>query len=573
MDIHTHARPHLEVHSRTKGHSAVAGAAYRLGLRLYDERQKCWHDFQKRALGEEIVRALTVSPIGSPSWCTDPQELWNRVERAERRCDSQVARDYRIPVPFGLSDAQAGDLSEQMARFICDELHVPVSLGLHRDADRDALGNLKPSEKQGFHAHLYFPTRPLLDVADGTDGKGAASMGFGPKLHEFSKQHLGSAFIELLNCRWSELANDYARKAGSGSKYEYKSYKRLGINIQPQPTLGQSATAMERRGIYTNKGDSLREAMVMAQVYEKAHAGALKAQHAQALQDVRRDHGNNPHRQGGLLSTSTSIRFQGSKRPASAPPLITPRGSLAYRLRTSAPAPTTKEEVEELERSLVLIEALDKAFAVYHQLQNEMDELFKIIEASRAASLDSQFQVDSSREKRKVAQIRLRRWEDENRWRIKFLASVGGVPMATHEKLRQNVQLHDGHVQALKATMVTHAIDVAEMEQQVEGLKAKQAETLSTIRNKACALDDAKSELIPELLKALPPTDRSMLQEQLPTLFSDVKEGVDRDCKSQSATAVVMGGPAKARLKKESTPADLHEVLEGPARGHSKPSF
>ncbi|WP_201315125.1 MobA/MobL family protein [Dyella sp. EPa41] len=546
MDIHAHARPHLEVHSRSKGHSAVAGAAYRLGLRLYDERQKCWHNFEKCALGEEIVRALTVAPTGSPSWCMDPQELWNRVERAERRCDSQVARDYRIPVPLGLSDQDAGDLAEEMARFICEELHVPVSLGLHRDADRDALGNLKSIERQGFHAHLYFPTRPLLDVADGDDGKGAASMGFGPKLHEFSKQNLGSAFIELLNCKWSELANDYARKVGSSSKYEYKSYKRLGVTITPQPTLGRSATAMERRGIYTNKGDSLREAMVMAQVYEKAHAGALKVQHAQALQDVRRDHGSNPHRHFGLLATSTSIRFQGSKRPASAPPLITPRGSLAYRLRTSAPAPTTKEEVEELERSLVLIEALDKAFAVYHQLQNEMDELFKIIEASRAAKLDVEFQADRSREKRTVAQVRLRRWEDENRWRIKFLASVGGVPMATHEKLRQNVQLHDGHVQALKATMVTHAIDVGEMEQQVEGLRSKVVEVLSTIRDIMVKLHDMASMLLPELFRALPESDRTLLKEQLPTLMDVENPNEDEGPSSKPAPEKRLALPKNA---------------------------
>lgn len=121
MQIHTHARPHLEVHSRSKGHSSVAGCAYRLGLRLYDERAGVWHDYRKRELGEEIVRALTIAPPNAPAWATDPSILWNKVEQAEKRKDAQVARDYRIPIPHGLSDQDAGDLAETMARFICDE--------------------------------------------------------------------------------------------------------------------------------------------------------------------------------------------------------------------------------------------------------------------------------------------------------------------------------------------------------------------------------------------------------------------------------------------------------------------
>ncbi len=135
-----HARPHLQTHTRSKNHSAVAGAAYRLGLRLLDERTGISHDFRKRKVGEEIVRALTVAPPGAPAWATNPAQLWNRVERAEKRKDAQVARDYRIPIPLGLTDDQAGNLAEEMARFIANELHTPVSIGLHRDADRGGLG-------------------------------------------------------------------------------------------------------------------------------------------------------------------------------------------------------------------------------------------------------------------------------------------------------------------------------------------------------------------------------------------------------------------------------------------------
>lgn len=545
MQIHAHARPHLEVHSRSKGHSSVAGCAYRLGLRLYDERAGVWHDFRKRQLGEEVVRALTIAPPNAPTWATNPAQLWNRVEQAEKRKDGQVARDYRIPIPFGLSDKDAGDLSEEMARFICDELHVPVSLGLHRDADRDVLGNLKPAEAQGFHAHLYFPTRPLADVVDG-EGKEGEGTGFGPKLHEFSKQHLGAAFIELLNCRWSELATDYARKTGSNAKYEFKSYKRLGVNLTPQPTLGRSATAMERRGLYTNRGDSLREALVMAQVFEKAHAGALKAQHAQAVRDVTREAGKRSDAQPKptpAVSPRTlpqALTF-GKRKALAVQPIIARQGSLAYRLKASAPSPKTKEEFDDLERSLVLIEALDKAFAVYHELMQQLDEILKSIKVSRAAKLDAEFQADQSRGHRSVAKVRLARWEEDHRFRLRMFASMGGSPLPEHEQLRQEVRRHDEHVQALKQTVAHHASEVINADQEASALKAKQVEVLATIRSSLVKLHDQQSQLLPEIIKALPESDRALVKEQLPVLFPESEK--------------VEQGASEAELSRSSAPS------------------
>ena len=524
--MHQHARPHIETHTRSVGHSAVAGAAYRLGLRLYDERQKVWHDFRKRALGEEVVRALTLAPPGAPPWATDPAQLWNKVEASEKRKDAQLARDYRIPIPFGLSDSDAGDLAEEMARFIVETLHTPVSLGLHRDADRDALGELKLKDKQGFHAHIYFPTRRLPEVVEGDEGKDG-SQDFGAKLTVLSNKNTSAAFVEMLNCKWSELATDYARKTGSDLTYQFKSYKRLGVNITPQPTLGRSATAMERRGLYTNRGDSLREALVMAQVFEKAHAGALKAQHAQAVRDVAREASKRSEAQLGPMPTvlPRTLTLLGKRKASrTVQPIIARQGSLAYRLKASAPSPKTKEEADELERSLVLVEALDKAFAVYHELMKQLDEAMKAIQVARAAKLDAEFQADRSREHRSKGKVRLTRWEDDHRWQVRMFAGMGGSPLPEHERLRGDVRRHDEHVQSLKQTIARHASEVVRLDVEASALKAKQADALSTLRNSLVMLHDQQSTLLPEIIKALPDEDRALVQEQLPVLFPEVEK-------------------------------------------------
>ncbi len=252
MHIQFTARPHLSVHTRAKGHSSVAGAAYRLGLKLYDERTKKWHDYRKRKLGEEIVRALTVAPDGAPAWATDPAALWNGVESAEKRKDSQVARDYRFPVPLGLNDEQAGDLAEALARFIAEDLGTSVSLAVHRDSETDAFGVVKEDGKAGVHAHLYFPTRPLAV------GAIAGAPTFGAKLATFRNQEVGAACIERFNEKWSDLCNLIGGQAGLTTTFDHRSYKRMGVTRVAEPKLGQAATALERKGVATRNGAALR---------------------------------------------------------------------------------------------------------------------------------------------------------------------------------------------------------------------------------------------------------------------------------------------------------------------------
>lgn len=238
-----HARPHIETHNRSRGHSAVAGAAYRLGVSLWDARTGTRHAYARRRRGE-IVAAFTVAPDGAPAWATDPAQCWNRAEAAEKRKDAQVARDYRMPVPLGLDDQEAAAMAREMAEHIAARFAVPVSVGVHRDNPRDALGREKPDEKRGFHAHLYFPTRRL-------DGDG-----YGAKLTELSNKTTSAPLVDALNERWAALANTYTARAGLVADYDHRAHARDGDTAMP--TLGVAACAMERRGITTDKGDTMK---------------------------------------------------------------------------------------------------------------------------------------------------------------------------------------------------------------------------------------------------------------------------------------------------------------------------
>jgi len=135
----------------------------------------------------------------------------------------------------------------------------------------DVLGEKKMAEKVGYHAHLYFPTRRLACFEDQGHGKEAGASGdadrsaeptgFGGKLTILSNKRTSAEFVERLNAKWAELCNEFASEAGLRTDYDHRSYARQGVDITPQPTVGQAATAMERKGVKTRKGTQLREAL------------------------------------------------------------------------------------------------------------------------------------------------------------------------------------------------------------------------------------------------------------------------------------------------------------------------
>jgi hypothetical protein len=189
-----------------------------------------------------------------------------------------------------LDDERAGQLAQRLARFIMGELGTPVSVGLHRDAAVAALGQVKPNHLQGYHAHLYFPSRPLVIVPPSEEADEIEpTAAFGGRHPMLASQALGKGMVELFNRTWAELATAVAADAGLDARYDHRSYERMGVAIEPQPTMGTAAVALERKGFFTRKGDAVREIVVLSKAYELAHIEAVAAQRDQAVVDIARE--------------------------------------------------------------------------------------------------------------------------------------------------------------------------------------------------------------------------------------------------------------------------------------------
>lgn len=147
----------VKVISRATGRSAVACAAYRSNERLRDERLERDYDYTAR----DVVRHEQVMlPDGAPDEFRERERLWNAVEAAERRKDSQLAREVEVSLPRELSReeqvklvrdyAQRNFVDEGMCADVCvhdrdgRNPHAHIMLTMRR-VDADGFGKKERS--------------------------------------------------------------------------------------------------------------------------------------------------------------------------------------------------------------------------------------------------------------------------------------------------------------------------------------------------------------------------------------------------------------------------------------------
>ena len=217
----------VKVHSRAKGHSAPAAAAYRAAEKLHDARTGELHDYSKKP---GVLHAEIVVPTDSPAWAKDREALWNAAEAAEHRKNSCIARDVVISLPAELTAEQRQALALTFASEISKRHHCAVDVALHQPDRR--------SDDRNFHAHLLCSTRRL--------GK----EGFTEKTRELDNQRSGE--IEYWRDRWEKLQNEHLKYYGHDARVDCRSLKDQGIEREPTHHRGPAITGILERGEHSH---------------------------------------------------------------------------------------------------------------------------------------------------------------------------------------------------------------------------------------------------------------------------------------------------------------------------------
>lgn len=227
--------------SRGKGRSATAAAAYRAGVCIFDTRTGERHDYSRRS---GVVSATLLLPTGV---VLSREELWNAAEGAEKRKDARVAREVEIALPAELSAAERRTLATEFAAKLVQRYGVAADVAVHLPDRR--------GDQRNHHAHILITTREI--TAQGLGAK--TNLEREEKTLRDLGKPSGRAQIEALRQDWERMANLALERAGQEARISSKSLIEQGISRQPQIHLGPAATAMERRGINTERGIFKRE--------------------------------------------------------------------------------------------------------------------------------------------------------------------------------------------------------------------------------------------------------------------------------------------------------------------------
>lgn len=258
----------VKTYSRAEDHSAVAAAAYRAGLRLHDERTGLTHDYRQRT---GVASVSLHAPDDAPTWSSDLEAVWNRVEAAEKRSNSRVARELEVALPAELTDAERQSIAQELAHHLVERYQVAVLAAVHRPDDG--------GDPRNHHVHLLFSTRVL------------GPEGFGEKLRVLDDRTAGPKEVRALRQMVADCINRHLEAAQRPERVhagtleaqacaaaERGDLKAVAVLTRsPTKHLGKAAAAAKRGGRHSSR--ATRNAAV---VRDNAELHAFAQRWAQA---------------------------------------------------------------------------------------------------------------------------------------------------------------------------------------------------------------------------------------------------------------------------------------------------
>jgi hypothetical protein len=224
---------------------SVAHAAYQRGEKIIGVGDKITHDYRSKG---GVVHSEIMLPKDAPPEFMDAQTLWKAVETSETRKNAQLAREIIVALP---KEFNLNEQVEVLRAYLRENF---VRIGMIADFSVHDKGEGNP------HAHIMLTMREV------------SKDGFGKKNRDWNKKE------NLLQWRkaWAHTNNDMFERKGLAERIDHRTYKEQSLDRKATIHMGRAATALERQGIKTERGNYNREVQ-QHNDFKDLHATLMRA--------------------------------------------------------------------------------------------------------------------------------------------------------------------------------------------------------------------------------------------------------------------------------------------------------
>lgn len=236
----------------------MASCAYYSGEKKYSEYECCWkypHSSSSRVKWVEVML-----PPNAPKAYADPQTLWNAVDAAETSVNAQTARSMLFALPRELTDEQNLALVRDYCQAEFVDKGMICNFFYHDKGDGNPHVHIMLTLRAMDENGKWLPKSKNVYALDENGNRIRTPNGSWKRVKVDTVDWNERKYGEIWRQDWAAAQNAALKAAGRMERVDMRSLERQGVEDRlPQKHLGPTASALERKGVSSERGDENRK--------------------------------------------------------------------------------------------------------------------------------------------------------------------------------------------------------------------------------------------------------------------------------------------------------------------------
>ncbi len=209
----------------------------------------------------QMMQVEVMLPPNAPkAYAADPQTLWNAVDAAETSVNAQTARSMLFALPRELTDEQNLALVRDFCQKEFVDKGMVCNFFYHDKGDGNPHVHIMLTLRAMDENSKWLPKSKNVYALDENGNRIRTPNGSWKRVKVNTVDWNARRYSEIWRQDWAAAQNAALEAAGRAERVDMRSLERQGVEDRlPQKHLGPTASALERKGVSSERGDENRK--------------------------------------------------------------------------------------------------------------------------------------------------------------------------------------------------------------------------------------------------------------------------------------------------------------------------